>query len=239
MSFCLSDGTPLVALLDEPDEATVVRSGRSHKAAETAAGTGIGLKVLAAAIVLLLGFMVLGGVTLWIFWPRDGVVVTGNGTPNNNSKTPTPTATRTAEPSPTQTVEKDDQANIRSQQEELERERKRLEDERRRLEEEKRNPPDTPAPPPTFNDPGTTRIKFRRGRVGETVSGTVGRQRSFALRTLAGQYLSSTVRSPGGCVTFTDGGSSTGYPTRTGDSFLTIRNNCDTPSRFSLSVSVR
>ena len=99
-------------------------------------------------------------------------------------------------------------------------------------------PAETPEPP-RFNDPGTTRISFRRGSIGETVSGTIGRQRSFVLRTLAGQYLSASVRSTDGCVTFTDGGSTTGYPTGLGDSYLYLRNNCAGAVRFRLFVTVR
>lgn len=234
MSFCLSDGRPLVALLDEQDEATVVRPGRKEAAAAPATRSGLWLKFLIAGVVLFLGFVVLAGIAAWVLWPRDVVVVQGNGN-NSNILTPTParTPTRTVDPN------SNDQSNLRSQQEELDRERKRLEDERRRLDEERRKPTNTPAPPPRFDDPGTSRISFRRGSVGETVSGTVGRQRSYVLRTMAGQYLSASVRSPGGCVTFADGGSSTGYPTRSGDSYLYVRNNCGEPARFSLSVTVR
>jgi hypothetical protein len=236
MMFCLSDGTPLVALLDEPDEATVVRPGRKETV-QPAGSTGLWLKILAACVALFFGFIVLAGIAAWIFWPRGGVVIPGN---ENNSRIPTPTPTRTLTPTPTRTIDigsNNNQTNLRSQQEEIERERKRLEDERRRLEEEKRKASPTPAPP--FNDLGTTRITFRRGGVSETVSGTVVRQRTFVLRTLSGQNLAASVRSPGDCVTFSSGSSFTGYQTRLGDSYLFLRNNCSEPARFSLSVTVR
>lgn len=239
LSFCLSDGTPLVALLDEPDEATVLRSGRRDVSVQAQASSTLWLKILAACVVLFFGFLLLGGVAVWIFWPREIVVVPGNGNgSNSNTVTPTPipTATRTPAPTPAATPVG---GIVDTEREQLEQERRRLEDERRRLEEEKRRPPATPGPPPRFNDPGTTRIAFRRGSTGETVSGTVGRQRSFVLWTLNGQYLSASVRSSGGCVSFTDGGSSTGFSTRSGDTRLYIRNNCGEPSQFSLSVSVR
>ncbi len=237
LSFCLSDGTPLIALLEEPEQATVVGSGRQKHAAQSTASSGLWLKLLAGLAVLVFGFIALGGIALWVFWPRDIVVVPGNGNISNvSTPTPIPTSTRTPTPTPVPTATRDD--TIDTEREKLDQERKRLEEERRRLEEEKRKPPVTPEPP-RFNDPGTTRIAFRRGSVGETVSGTVGRQRSYVLRTMAGQYLSASVRSPGGCVTFSDGGSSTGYSTRSADSFLYLRNNCGEPSRFSMSVTVR
>jgi hypothetical protein len=243
MSFCLSDGTPLVDLQADP-EATVVSPRanetdqptfvRSHADLETvvrpAPKTAIWPKVLLAGIVLLFGALGVGGIALWLFWPREVVVVV-----QNNANTPVQTPI-TASPSPTRTISNNaSDPNLKREQDELDRERKRLEDERRRLDEEKRRV-DTP---PRFNDPGTTRVAFRRGSTGETVSGTVGRQRSFVLRTMAGQYLSASVRSSDGCVTFTDGSSSAGYSTRSADSYLNIRNNCDEPSKFVLSVTVR
>lgn len=235
MSFCLSDGTPLVALLDEPDEPTVVRAEKKPAAAASS-NTGLLLKILAVGAILFFGLVVLAGVTAWIFWPRDITAVPGNG---NNANLTTPAPARTPTPTPTRTVAaNNNQSNLKAQQEELDRERKRLEDERRRLEEDKRQPPATPDPP-RFNDPGTTRVSFRRGSVGETVSGTVGRQRGFVLRTLSGQNLSASVRSPGGCVTFADGGSGTSFSTRSGDTYLYLRNNCGEPSRFALSITVR
>jgi hypothetical protein len=233
MSFCLSDGTPLVALLDDPDEPTVVRPLRKEAVTQPAAASGLWLKILAAVVVLFFGLIVVAGVAAWILWPRD-VVVVPNGN-NSNVLTPTPTPIRTLTPVPTATGS----GIVDTEREKLEQERTRLEEERRRLEEEKRRPPATPDPPPRVNDPGTARISFRRGGIGETVSGLIGRQRSYVLRTLNGQYLSASVHSTDGCVTFTDGGSSTGYPTRSGDSFLHLRNNCSEPVRFRMSVTVK
>ncbi len=241
LSFCLSDGTSLLAIDDGPDESTVIRprSGKSE------GGTGLWFKVLAAAFALFLGFVILAAIAIWIFWRPGPIFVPGNG---NYPSTPTPTPARTPTPVPTATrrsgivdteSEKLEQERKRlederhTESEKLDQERKRLEDERRRLEDEKRKEP------PVFKDPGVTRITFRRGSIGETVGGTVGRQRDFVLRTVAGQYLSATVRSPGGCVTFADGGSSTGYPTRSADSHLSLRNNCGEPAKFTLSVTVR
>ncbi|HMQ03607.1 MAG TPA: hypothetical protein PKD26_06810 [Pyrinomonadaceae bacterium] len=240
MRFCLSDGTPLISLLEEPDQATVIRSERSPVIRSKAGALWI--KVLAGAAVLLFGCVLLIAGAIWFFWPRDrGVVSFNDNVSNLAGLTPTPTQTRPPTPLPTATIAavNDDRANLRSQQEELDRERKRLEEERRRLEEEKRKATATPKPPPRFTDPGTTRITFRRGSISHTTSSTISRQRSFVLRTLAGQFLSASVRSPDGCVTFSDGGSSAGYSTRLGDSFLYLRNNCSEPSPFTLSVTVR
>lgn len=242
LSFCLSDGTPLIGLLEDQDRPTVVRSGdRSAAASQT--GSGLWLKVLAVLAVLFFGFLVLAGIAAWVFWPVPTVSNTNNNIGSNlASVTPTPVSTATPLPSPSPTIASSTDINaddLKRQQDELDRERKRLEEERRRLEEEKQRPPATPRPPPRFNDPGTTRITFRRGSVGHTVSSTVARQRSFVLRTLNGQYLSASVSSPGGCVTFRGGGSSTGFATRQGDSFLYLTNNCSDPSRFRLSVTVR
>lgn len=241
MSFCLSDGTPLIALLEDRDQETVVRSTQRSEAPARSGG-GLWLKVLAGLLVLFFGFVAVVGVLAWVFWPRDVVVGPGNKNGSNiSSPTPTPLATISPTPLPTSTIDRNTNeiSNIRSQQEELERERKRLEEERRRLEEEKNKPPATPKPPPRFNDPGTSRLTFRRGAIGTTTSGTIARQRSFVLRTLAGQYLSASVSSGGGCVTFSGGGASTGFATRQGDSYLYLRNNCSDPARFSLSVTVR
>lgn len=240
LSFCLSDGTPLLALLEDQDQATVVRSANRGPAAAKPGGS-LWLKVLAVLAVLFFGFVVLAGIAAWVFWPRSTDTNTNTGN-NSNRASPTPTLSPTPVPSPTRTIAANTDGNaddLKRQQDELDRERKRLEEERRRLEEEKNKPPATPRPPPRFNDPGTTRITFRRGSVGATTTGTVGRRRSFVLRTLNGQYLSASVSSPGGCVTFTSGGTSAGFATRQGDSFLYLRNNCDDPSRFSLSVTVR
>ncbi|MGD9588853.1 MAG: hypothetical protein AB7Q37_02695 [Pyrinomonadaceae bacterium] len=241
LSFCLSDGTPLIALLEDRDPETVVRSTDRSQSPEPSGGA-LWLKVLAGLLVLFFGFIAVVGILAWVFWPRDIVIGPGNNNASNiSSPTPTPPATFSPTPVPTRTVDNNanEISNIRSQQEELERERKRLADERRRLEEEKNKPPATPKPPPRFNDPGTTRLTFRRGSVGTTTSGTIGRQRGFVLRTLAGQYLSASVSSAGGCVTFNGGGTSTGYTTRQGDSYLYLRNNCSDPARFTLSVTVR
>jgi len=247
MAFCLSDGTPLVPGSDEPEEPTVVRSSRPASA--TAAGPGLGsiIKYLAAGVLLLTILFVLGAAFLWIFWPREKTLTSVNNISTTNSDALTPTRTPVATPISTpftqvrETPIRDDRKNdLETQQAELERERQRLAEERRRLEEQKRNPVDTTrTETPSFVDPGTSRITFRRGSVGETVSGTIGNARGFVLRTLGGQYLSATVRSAGGCVVFSGGGASTGFVTGSGDSYLYLRNSCGSPARFSLTVVVR
>ena len=249
MAFCLADGTPLAPGSDEPEEPTVVRSSRSTSPTPAVAGPGFGsiIKYLAAGVLLLIILLVLGAAFLWIFWPRDRTIIAANNISTTNSDAVTPTRTPISTPTSTpfvpvrETPIRDDRKNdLETQQAELERERQRLAEERRRLEEQKQNSLGTTRTvPPSFVDPGTTRITFRRGSVGETVSGTIGNSRSFVLRTLGGQYLSATVRSAGGCVVFSGGGANTGFVTGSGDSYLYLRNTCGSPARFSLTVVVR
>jgi hypothetical protein len=103
-----------------------------------------------------------------------------------------------------------------------------------------------PPPPSQVNEAepemprhSTSRIRFGRGKVSQTVSGRIGESRSYLLYTLDGQSLSATVRSPGGCVTFAGGGTSTGFTTSTGDQSLRLENNCGRPAAFSMTVRVQ
>jgi hypothetical protein len=223
--YCLADGTPLVA----DEEATVVRKVPPPPAPPT--GVSPVFLYLFLGVLALFIISAAAGVAVWMLWPGPDVVPPRNDNGSGNIVAPTVTPTPAPSPSPSATP-----APPANNNDDLERERRRLAEERRRLEEERRKASETPEP---FNDPGTMRIKFRRGSIGESVSGTVGRRRSFVLRTLDGQYLSASVGSEGNCVTFSGGGTTTGYATRSADSYLHIQNNCDRPSRFSLSVTVR
>ncbi len=243
LSFCLSDGTPLVGLLVD-EQQTVVLPDTVVNRTSPAVGTGSSSvwKIVAAVAGMLLIFVLLGGaVVTWMFWPRNNLL----------SNTPARNDLVAAAPSPVRTLDITDAANtsrdkIKTREAELERERRELADQRKKLEEEKKREEDVeepkdddPVPPPPFTDPGTARLTFRRGSVGTTASGIVGRRRSYVLRTLAGQYLSASVSSPRGCVAF-DGGSTTlGFSTGRGDSEFTVVNKCPLPSRFSLSVTVK
>ena len=238
MMFCLSDGTPLGVMLDDVEQQTVVRPSISTvavPAATTSPAVGSNAKYFVAgtAFLLLFGFIVLASAAL-IFWPR-GSSVPANANVANIEATPVATPGRTAEP-PANT----DRADLKSLEDELERERRKLADERKKLEDDKRKKDDDPPePPPRFNDPGTARISFRRGNVGETVSGTVGRSRSYVLRTMSGQYLTANLSSSGNCAVFSGGSSSTGFNTASGDTRLTVTNNCDRPASYRMSVTVR
>jgi hypothetical protein len=89
------------------------------------------------------------------------------------------------------------------------------------------------------DDAGTSRITFAPGSVGRNLSGIVTRRKDYVLWAREGQSLAANVRSPNGCVEFESGGSSVRYQTRAGDSVLRLRNNCNSPTKFSLSVNVR
>ena len=240
MMFCLSDGTPLGMMIDDVEQQTVVRPSIATvvtPVAATAPASGSGAKYFAAgtAFLLLFGFLILVAAAI-IFWPRG--TAPSNANVANLAVSASPTPMRTIDP-PSNT----DRADLKEREDELERERKKLADERKKLEDERRKNADdqTPDPPtpPRFNDPGTERISFRRGSVGATVSGTVGRQRSYVLRTGFGQYLSADVSSAGGCVVFSGGSASTGFTTGRGDTRLTVINNCNQPANYRMSVTVR
>lgn len=234
--FCLSDGTPLTDLLDDNEQQTVIRNVPANAALKAPDNSGRLFKYISAALaVLLVMVLLIGAAAFLILWsgsssssnvpPRNEAVVT-NSTPIKTINTPDLVNT--------------DQSALKDKEEELERERRRLADERKKLEADKRLQNETIEPDqPRFTDQGTARITFRRGSVGESVSGTVGRSRSYVLRTVAGQYLSASVRSAGGCVVFSGGSASTGFTTGNGDARLTVENTCNTPSNFSMSVTVR
>jgi len=235
MLFCLSDGTPLVALLDEAEQPTVVRSTPTIPTAKSTDGSGSMFKYIAAALGALLILVLIGGVAaVWFLWPRSGTTEANTSAKNDAAATsPTPFAA-------TPDSRNADRSDLKKKEEELERESRRIADERKKLEEDKRQKAETVEPDlPQFKDPGPARISFRRGSVGETVSGTVGRSRSYVLRTLPGQYLSASIRSAGGCVVFSGGSANTGFTTGAGDTRLNVQNTCDKPSTFSMSVSVR
>ena len=158
------------------------------------------------------------------------------------NKEVTPTPTREITPTPNREKEELDKqkAELKEKQDSLEKEKQRMEEERKKLEEKKNNPPSTPEKPTVNSYPPqpTARINFSRGSVSQTVAGSVGSERSFVLAARSGQYLSASV-SGGGCVTFRGGSSSAGFTTSSGDNRLTLVNNCNTESSFSLTVAIR
>lgn len=238
MMYCLSDGTPLGVVISDVEQPTVahpsIATVVAPSPAKGASGSGAKYFVAGTAFLLVFGFLVLASAAL-IFWPRGGAP--GNSNLINAPNSPLPTPTRAVEP-PMNV----DLTSLKDLEDELARERKKLADERKKLEDEKRKNDEKPADPlspPSFDDPGTARISFRRGSIGETVSGTVGRSRSYVLRTGFGQYLSADVSSGGGCVVFSNGSRNISFTTSRGDTYLNIRNNCDKPTNFSISVTVR
>src|SRR4051812_5048488 len=70
MAFCLSDGTPLVARVEQQEEPTLVRRPR---AASLRGGAGIGsvIKWIIGGALALVILAVLAGAALWILWPRE------------------------------------------------------------------------------------------------------------------------------------------------------------------------
>jgi hypothetical protein len=124
--------------------------------------------------------------------------------------------------------------DIQNQQSELERERQRLEDERKKLDSQKTKSVETTTP--SVDSPA--RISFRRGRVQETISGLVVRNKSYVLKAKAGQYLSATITSSG-CVVFNTGATSMNFVTANGDNWITVVNNCGAQAPFNLTVDVR
>lgn len=242
--FCLSDGTPLNFVDEMPEQVTVVRPAVVHippPSVQVPVRQGVSPIFVYLTIGLLL--ILLGG----------GVIGLAAFVISKMSGTTTEIAQDTNKPSANFTLPKRDdgqnkineeKANLQRQKDQVEKEKQRLADERKKLEEEKTKPVETPTPsptpPPTVNYPPqpTARITFGRGRASGTVSGKVYTQRSFVLEARSGQYLSASV-SGGSCVAFSNGSSSIGYTTGSGDNKITIVNNCNTESSFSLTVSIK
>ena len=85
-----------------------------------------------------------------------------------------------------------------------------------------------------------TRIRFARGRTSATVSGRIGADgvRRFVLGARNGQYLSGNISSRGDCVKFTEGSTSVGFTTESGDNWLSVTNYCGRPASFTMTVSI-
>ena len=97
-----------------------------------------------------------------------------------------------------------------------------------------------PAAAPAYLSP-QTRVRFGKGKVSANVSGLVppGADRSLVLACRAGQYLSASVSSPGGCVTFANGSGNVESYTVGGDNFLYIRNKCAADGSFNMTVFIK
>jgi hypothetical protein len=85
-----------------------------------------------------------------------------------------------------------------------------------------------------------TRIRFARGRTSTSASGRIGGggARSYVLAARYGQNLSANVSSRNGCVTFSNGSTSTSYTTRAGNNYLYLNNGCRGLTSYTLTVSI-
>lgn len=245
--FCLSDGTPLAFIGENPEEITVVRPIPNIPIPNIQPSQPVkqGVSpIFAYLTVILLILMLGGGIILAAIFAISRM---SNTNTNNNTETARVSNNLPSNFLPANKVNGDNKldeqkANLQQQQDQIEKEKQRLTDERKKLNEEKNKPvetpPPVPTPPPSYPQQPTARIKFGRGRIAETVSGTVNSQRSFVLECRNGQYLSASV-SGGGCVVFSNGSASIGYVTNSGDNRLTLVNNCNSPSGFNMTVTIR
>ena len=253
--FCLSDGTPLIFVNSAPEEVTVVRPNLNIHIPEeeTIVKPNLNINnpappvkqgvspIFAYLTVGLLLLLIGGGVILLAIFAYGRISNTNTETAKISNSTPVNTFSINKENG--KSLIDEQKANLQRQQDQIEKERQKLEDERKKLNEEKTKPLETPPPvpsPPPVNYPPqpTARIKFGRGRVAESVSGKIYTQRSFVLEARSGQYLSASVNG-GGCVVFSNGSSSVGFTTSSGDNRLTLVNNCNSEASFSLTVAIR
>lgn len=231
--YCLSDGTPLVPVFDAPEETTLIRPFPSIQQSPQTARQGVSPIFAYLSIALLV--VVVGGAT--IFWLKSS----SNASPSAKNEVDLTNSNATESfVNKDQDLLSQQKANLQNEQELLEKEKQKLADERKKLEAQKNNSNESL----TYNQTSpqnypTTRIKFRRGSVEETISGNIGSERSFVLRTLSGQYLSASVNSNNGCVVFSNGSTSASYTTSKGDSYLHLKNNCGGKANFNLTVYIR
>jgi hypothetical protein len=234
--FCLSDGTPLPSFTVGEEETLVRPAPFVHQAMPRQAEKGVNPLIAYLSIGILALLVVAGAaIILFLLLKSNGSVVPSskNNTANTISKSPEPT---------TQAKDTDaanrQKTNLDDRQAALEREKRQLADEREKLEAQKNK---SAEPTPSVQQPpqATARLSFQRGSTQSTVSGVVGSERSYVLAARSGQYLSASVSSGDGCVTFTNGSTSTGFTTSGGDNRVTVVNKCSGQSSFSLTVSIR
>ena len=91
-----------------------------------------------------------------------------------------------------------------------------------------------------FSVDAQTRIRFAKGRTSATASDTLGGNatRTYSLGARSGQTLSGNVSSRNGCVEFTEGDTSTSFITLNGNNYISITNNCNRGTGFTLTVSI-
>lgn len=86
----------------------------------------------------------------------------------------------------------------------------------------------------------TTRIRFGRGRTSASVSGTIGGNvfRQYVLSARRGQSLTGNVSSRNNCVLFTQGSTSVGFTTDSGNNYISLNNTCGGRVSYTLTVSI-
>lgn len=266
--FCLSDGTPLPPPFDSsgevtfvrnateqetfvrnaPEEATVVRGApfAAPPAAPAAARQGVSPAFAYLAVGMFVLLLIGGAGILFLLLKSNSSDTKASSNSKNTVVNSFSNFSETTPSKSSPTREPDSanlqKSNLEEQQAALEREKQKLADERRALDAQKTKPVEpstyaTPPPPPAVQP--TARISFSRGSSQSTVSGTVASQRSYVLAARSGQYLSASVSSGGGCVTFTNGSTGMSYTTGGGDNRVTLVNKCGSQSSFSLTVSIR
>lgn len=85
-----------------------------------------------------------------------------------------------------------------------------------------------------------TRIRFAKGRTSATVSGYIyaGGEKNYVLGARRGQDLTANVSSSNGCVKFTEGSTSVGFTTDSGDNIISLTNYCSRKTTFTMTVSI-
>jgi len=214
------DGTPLTTEFDE-ERSTVIREPRVTAQANVQSRK---FPLVSCLVIALLALIAVGVAIGIVFLVR------------NSSKGPANQANVSSNADPN-TVNKP-ASNLQDQQAEIERQKQELANERKKLDDQKKISPANVSVPAAV-DPPTSRITFHRGSIEETVTGSVVKKRTYVLRTLSGQALSAGIRAGGNCVVFSNGSSSESYITSQGDSSLVVVNNCSSPAKFNLTVSVR
>lgn len=244
LSFCLQDGTPLVAPdvdtptvvlgetetvarqarihvpLNDPNSAAWPQSQVTHVATampeQNRSNTPIVIAIVAVGLLVLLGIVGLAAV---MFLKNAATSTVANANTNtisngNLSSRAFPTPQMSPVVTPTLAASTPYPTPMSS-------------------------PAATP-PPPRSSYAGTTRLKFARGAYSTSFGGDInpGDARSLVLACRSGQALSATVSSSGGCVTFRGGGASFRTTTSGGDNYLTVTNSCSQVVRFSVSITV-
>ncbi len=228
LSFCLSDGSRLgddgaagavTVVLGETE--TFVRSSGAADAVTqvvpmpaaqpSTPPSRIGMAVAITVVVMLMLFAIvgIGGFLLWRNYSEPSANTPPNRNVASNTFNPSPEPTRTVQPPTAPTPPT------------------------------AKTPVATPETPQRASYPATLRLKMARGATSVPFSGEInaGDNRSFVLACRAGQALSATVTG-GSCVTFGPSGSSISRTTVSGDNFVTVTNNCQTLSRFTVRISV-